>query len=210
MRNGFYTLRTADGEVALVDGGTVRVQQSFYFPPDHNRYPNHFKGSEIIIKERGLWPTQGFLPAACEKACFENRTNLHCCCRKILFYEEDFVNQKSQLQEYIESQGHLCDYYPKFHCELNFIEQYWGVGKYGYRRTPRTSSMQEMRGNVKACLDNVPLNQIRRFANRSARFIHAYSEGLTGAQAAWANRSYHGHRTLPPEMIHAALAAFKK
>ena len=40
-----------------------------------------------------------------------------------------------------------------------------------------------------------------RYANRSARFIHSYGEGLTGAQAAWANRKYHGHRTLPPEMV---------
>jgi hypothetical protein len=35
-----------------------------------------------------------------------------------------------------------------------------------------------------------------RYANRSAWFIHAYGEGLTGAQAAWANRKYHSHRTL--------------
>ena len=46
-----------------------------------------------------------------------------------------------------------------------------------------------------------------RFANRSARFISAYREGLSGAQAAWANKRYHGHRTLPPEMIAAARAS---
>ncbi|KAJ3838002.1 hypothetical protein F5878DRAFT_538374, partial [Lentinula raphanica] len=45
------------------------------------------------------------------------------------------------------------------------------------------------------------------YANHSARFIHAYSEGLDGAQAAWANRRYHGHRTLPPEMLKAAREA---
>ncbi|KAH8979874.1 hypothetical protein EDB92DRAFT_1806151, partial [Lactarius akahatsu] len=42
---------------------------------------------------------------------------------------------------------------------------------------------------------------IYSYANCSARFIHAYGEGLTGAQAVWANRKYHGHRTLPPDMI---------
>jgi hypothetical protein len=42
---------------------------------------------------------------------------------------------------------------------------------------------------------------IYRYANHSAQFIHAYGEGLTGAQAAWANRKYHSHRTLPPDMI---------
>jgi len=35
-------------------------------------------------------------------------------------------------------------------------------------------------------------------SNRSARFIDAYSQGLSGPEAAWANRKYHGHRTLPP------------
>jgi hypothetical protein len=40
-----------------------------------------------------------------------------------------------------------------------------------------------------------------RYANRSARFISAYGEGLSGAQAGWANRKYHSHRTLPPEMV---------
>ncbi|KAH9042364.1 hypothetical protein EDB84DRAFT_1266827, partial [Lactarius hengduanensis] len=40
-----------------------------------------------------------------------------------------------------------------------------------------------------------------RFANRAARFITAYRDGLSGAQAAWANKKYHGHRALPPQSI---------
>jgi hypothetical protein len=40
-----------------------------------------------------------------------------------------------------------------------------------------------------------------RFADRSARFISAYRQGLSGAQAAWANKKYHGHRILPPDMV---------
>ena len=39
-----------------------------------------------------------------------------------------------------------------------------------------------------------------RFENRLARFIDAYIQGLSGAEAVWANKTYHGHRTLPPEM----------
>jgi len=33
--------------------------------------------------------------------------------------------------------------------------------------------------------------------------MDAYRKGLTGAQAVWANRKYHGHRTLPPEPINS-------
>ncbi|KAF8517192.1 hypothetical protein BU17DRAFT_92115 [Hysterangium stoloniferum] len=58
-----------------------------------------------------------------------------------------------------------------------------------------------MEANMKASLDNVPLLQIQRYANRSARFIDAYAQGATGPIAVWANRTYHGHRTLPPKIL---------
>ena len=45
------------------------------------------------------------------------------------------------------------------------------------------------------------LKLLYRFANRSARFISAYHQGLSGAQAAWANKKYRGHRILPPDMV---------
>jgi hypothetical protein len=32
--------------------------QSFYFPEDHPSMPCWFKGMEVIIRERGLWPKQ--------------------------------------------------------------------------------------------------------------------------------------------------------
>jgi hypothetical protein len=41
----------------------------------------------------------------------------------------DFQEQKSLVQEVIEAAGHLCILLPKFHCELNFIEFYWGAVK---------------------------------------------------------------------------------
>ncbi|KAG1794513.1 hypothetical protein EV424DRAFT_1449968 [Suillus variegatus] len=61
--------------------------------------------------------------------------------------------------------------------------------------------MDAMERNVLSCLDDVPLLQIQRYANRSVCFISTYVQGLTGGEAAWANRQYHGHRTLPPSMI---------
>lgn len=121
--------------------------------------------------------------------------------------------QKSRLQELIESRHRICDFYPKYHCELNFIEQYWGAAKCRYRNTPKTSKMDEMKKNVLACLDDVDLLKIRRYdlkysnismlmlfryANWSARFMAAYDLGLLGTKAAWVNKKYHNHRTLPP------------
>ena len=42
--------------------------------------------------------------------------------RGALKYFPDFKEQKTKLEEYIEQRGHLCIYYPKFHCELSPIE----------------------------------------------------------------------------------------
>ncbi|KAF8478859.1 hypothetical protein JB92DRAFT_2877014 [Gautieria morchelliformis] len=55
-----------------------------------------------------------------------------------------------------------------------------------------------MEHNVIACLDDIPLIQIQRYANQSAIFISAYSQGFSGSMAAWANQNqrYHGQQTL--------------
>ncbi|KIJ49123.1 hypothetical protein M422DRAFT_161769, partial [Sphaerobolus stellatus SS14] len=55
-----------------------------------------------------------------------------CCCWQVLYNQPDFVGQKSALIEFIEAHGHLVIFYPKLHCELNFIEQCWGAAKYDY------------------------------------------------------------------------------
>ncbi|KAI0244909.1 hypothetical protein BJV78DRAFT_1144163 [Lactifluus subvellereus] len=143
---------------------------------------------EIIICEHDLWPFQpGSKPllAQCEGyKCEAGRTD--CCCRHVLFCQPDFTAQKSHLEEFITAQGHICDFYPKFHCELNFIEQYWGAVKFQYHSSPKTADLEAMEQNVLACLDDVPLLQIKCYANQSARFISAYGQGLSGAEAAWA------------------------
>jgi hypothetical protein len=53
-----------------------------------------------------------------------------CCMYRVLSLQEDFANEKSMLQHYIEGRGHICMFLPKFHCELNPIEMVWGFMKY--------------------------------------------------------------------------------
>ncbi|KZV67560.1 hypothetical protein PENSPDRAFT_611238 [Peniophora sp. CONT] len=189
-------VRMRDG--VMPDGSA----QPFYWPENHPTHAGWFKGMEQIIRERGLWPARGKLKSQCDGfKCPPGRTD--CCCRRLLFNQPDFVAQKPALQEFIEARGHLCDFYPKYHCELNFIEQYWGAAKLRYRALPRSANLEEMQKKVVECLADVPLISIQRYSNRSARFIDAYAKGLDGAEAIWANRKYHGHRTLPPDMISA-------
>ena len=85
----------------------------------------------------------------------------------LLFYQLDFMAQKLELEELITTRGHICDFYPKFHCKLNFIEQYWGAVKYLYWSTAKTADMDAMERNVLECLDEVPLLQIRRYVMKN-------------------------------------------
>lgn len=138
----------------------TKKPQSFYFPDDHPHYPGWFKGMEQIICERGLWPESG-LPVECAgNKCPQGQSS--CCCCHLLFTQTDFVSQKPLLQEHIESRGHLCDFYPKYHCELNFIEQYWGAAKLRFQTAGHARTLEAMQKNMLACLDDIPLEQIRR------------------------------------------------
>jgi len=54
---------------------------------------------------------------------------------------------------------------------------------------------------------------MHRYGNGSACFISAYSQGLSGPEAAWENWQYHGHdghHTLPPDMVENIKRAIQK
>ena len=135
--------------------------QEFYFADDHPEYPGYSKGTEQIIWECGLWPVTGNLLAQCKGfKCKTGRTD--CCCCRILFTQPDFINQRSQLEELVTSRGHICDFYPKYHCKLNFIEQYWGAVKFRYQGFgTHPSNVEQMGKCILKCLDDIPILQIQ-------------------------------------------------
>ena len=119
-----------------------------------------------ILLERGKWPKRDPIAnkerrAQCPQfKCPPGATD--CCARRILFCEPDFVNQKCLLEETIVSRGHLTIFYPKYHCELNFIEMVWGAAKYEYRMFARPENEREMEQIVRDCIKVVPLQKMRR------------------------------------------------
>ncbi|KIK48805.1 hypothetical protein CY34DRAFT_20711 [Suillus luteus UH-Slu-Lm8-n1] len=119
----------------------------------------------------------------------------------MLYNEPDFVGVKSQLKLACEARGFCAIFFPKFHCELNFIEQCWGYSKRIYHKLPMSSKEVDLKRNVLQSLDLVPLLAICRFSTRSLRFMDAYIKGLDGKQAAWASKKYHGHQTLPETIM---------
>ncbi|KAI0754667.1 hypothetical protein C8Q80DRAFT_1140315 [Daedaleopsis nitida] len=50
-----------------------------------------------------------------------------CCATHIFEDQPDFWAQKSRVRDVIEAAGHICIFLPKFHCEINYIEYFWGV-----------------------------------------------------------------------------------
>ncbi|KAH7919685.1 hypothetical protein BV22DRAFT_1107991 [Leucogyrophana mollusca] len=159
--------------------------QSFYFPAGHER-EGAFIGMVNILNERGFdYKEVNVLCAECPKfACPKGAE--HCCCRRLLYNQPDFANIKLRLELACEAHGFQVLFLPKFHCELNFIEQCWGYAK---------------QCDIIVALDSVPLETMQRFVNRSLWFMDAYRHGLNGKQAAFATKKYRGHCTLPVSIL---------
>jgi hypothetical protein len=116
-----------------------------------------------------------------------------CCALRILEAEDDFRNEVSLLETVIRAAGHEVIFYPKFHCELNYIEYYWAALK-RYTRENCRYSFLELEATVLEGMNFVGLKTIRRFAMRSKRWMMAYMNGLSEEQRAYAEKQYKSHR----------------
>ena len=146
---------------------------------------------ETLIHEQDLWSENG-LSAQCPGFKCEGGAQ-YCCFHHVLFTQPDFYAQKSELEEYITSRGHICDFYPKFPCELNFIEQYWGAVKWQYCSSPKTTDIGEMEKNLIACLGDILLLQIQRFVVIPFA-TWFFKLNYTGMQTSLQHLSQHMHR----------------
>jgi hypothetical protein len=138
------------------------TEQEFYIPEGHE-HAGIFKGMAVILEERGYTDCIGAKGkrAECVKfKCAPGATD--CCCRRILYNEPDFVHVPSLLEMECNARGFQVILLPKFHCELNFIEQCWGYAKRTYRKFPASSKEADLERNVIDALASVPLASMRR------------------------------------------------
>ena len=164
-----------------IDDNGIRVNQSM------QRADGVQKGVRTILQERGLWTTALKLPEA----------------RELLMQQSDFHTQRSWLQETLGSEdGFLLDFYPKFHCEFNFIELYWGAAK-AYARRNCNYTFQGLKALVPEALRSVSVASIRRYACKCFRYMDAYrivdSSGnrkLTPSQVEFAVKKFSKHRSI--------------
>jgi hypothetical protein len=185
MRNGWY----------IRDG--VRISQPMIYPSNHPDHPDTPKGVKAVLVERGLW--QQKLRGKCEKACKADADA--CCNKRILERQPDFCEQKSLVQETIEAAGHVCLFLPKFHCELNFIEFFWGMVK-KYLRDNCDYTFDTLKENLPKALHSVHIHTIRRWEHRMFRWIEAYRSGLGTREAQaqvrkFSSTKYKSHRRIP-------------
>jgi hypothetical protein len=133
----------------------TKVSQLMIYPADHPDFPDQPKGIKNVLLERGF-DVQN-LRGKCKKCDADSET---CCCKRILELQPDFQEQQSLVQEVIEKAGHLSIFLPKFHCELNFIEFFWGAVK-RYLREHCDYTFDTLKENVPKALNSVPLETIR-------------------------------------------------
>jgi hypothetical protein len=187
LRDGWFE---RDGQV---------VVQPMIFSADHPRYPSQPKGIKQVLLERGLLP-QTFLPGKCQSSCKDPAATA-CCGKRILELQPDFLAQKSLVQETIEAGGHLCIVLPKYHCELNFIEFFWGAVK-RYLREHCDYTFETLKTNMPLALTSVPIQTIRKWQHRMYRWMAAYRDGMATQDAqlqvrTFSSKRYKSHRRVP-------------
>jgi len=169
------TARNQDGKIIHgSDGKPLKVKirmgngrlpdgspQDFYYPTNHPQ-TGKFKGMAQILAERNLGIGDPFkIRAECLKfQCVGD--NPLCCCRRILYNQPDFVNVPSLLENYCSEKGWKVLFLPKFHCELNFIEQCWGKAKYLYWMNPPSSKEEDLERNTLAALESITIDDMRK------------------------------------------------
>ena len=120
-------------------------------------------------------------------------------CHQILYNQLNFANVDSLLKAICNACGVFILFLPKFHCELNFIEQCWGHAKNIYQTYPESSRKDHLEENT--TLESIPLSMICKFSNQSLQFMDTYDHGLNGRQAVWVSRKYCGHWVLPNDIM---------
>jgi len=179
-----------------------KITQPMVFPSDHPHFPNEPKGIKAVLTECGL-----FQSGLCRKCQTHDSDNDACCNKHILELQPDFQDHKSLVQQVIEAAGHLCIFLPKFHCELNFIEFFWGAVK-KYLRDNCDYTFLMLKKNMLKVLASVQLSTIHLWEHRMYWGMEAYQSGLGTSEAQFqvkkfSSHKYKSHRCIPDMAAHA-------
>jgi hypothetical protein len=178
------------GKLNVTDGGAklkpIMRTTTFGNPPVVQQSMVHDgkqKGLKRIAQERGMYE-HGMTKAML---------------LEVLKLQPDFKNQMPWLKEIVHKSGHAFIYFPKYHCEFNWIERYWGNAKV-YTRRNCDYTFDGLCRIVPEALDRIPLTMMRKFARKSYRYMDAYREKegiwLSPAMAEWNVKKFKSHRRI--------------
>ena len=118
----------------------------------------------------------------CKKPKVCSVDSVDCCAQQLLSQQPGFLEQKSSVQEVIEAAGHLCIFLPKFRCELNFIEFFWGaVKKYLWEHCDYT--FETLKTNLLKALESIQLSTIWKWEHQMIRWMEAHRNGKSAKDA---------------------------
>ena len=103
--------------------------------------------------------------------------------------------------------GHLCIFLPKFHCELNFIEYFWGVVK-KYLHEHCDYTFETLKKNMPEALDSINIQTIQWWEHQMQRWMDAYRNGMETWAAQihiqnYSSKNYKSHRCIPEQVARA-------
>lgn len=209
-------LNKSDG--GKVDAAQARTRDGWYYNDKGTRVTQSMyhdngvrKGLQtILLERRRILPGRDLLKQCryCSAGMpSDERRDLlgtpECCLSGLLSIEPDFAQQKEWLREVVELAGFTIVFYPKYHCELNFIEQVWGWLKERCRQSC-SYRFKDLQPLVTDLMDNqLLLGFVRKACRNSFRFMDGYVIGLTGTCLDYIVKKYKGHRVVPVRVIEA-------
>jgi len=163
------------------------------------------RGIRSTLQERGLWKeglrgkcqcqrVKGTIGSICESK--------SCCAETLLANQPDFLEQECQIMNIVKASGHLCLFLPKYHCELNIIEFFWGVTK-RHTRECCDFTLDGLDKEVGIGLEKAKIETIRRWYHRMMRWLDAYEAG-SGVAAQrqvqeFSSKRFKSHRRAPED-----------
>ena len=91
-------------------------------------------------------------------------------------------------------------FYPKFHCELNYIEMVWGWLK-SYHRRSCLYNYLILKRELPNTIDNLlPITFVRKAFRHCLRFMSAYRLNLEGPLLEFSVKKYKSHRKNPANL----------
>jgi hypothetical protein len=161
------------------------------------------RGIKSTLQERGLWrdglrgkcpKPKGSIGSPCESK--------SCCAETLLANQPDFLEQECKIMTVVKAAGHLCLFLPKYHCELNIIEFFWGATK-NHTRECCDFTLDGLDREIEIGQEKVHITTIRRWYHRMMRWVESYETGAGAVEAqqvqAFSSKKYKSHRKAPED-----------